>query len=343
MAVHHSAGVNNYSEADVPRIIRGIYQHAVATGFSDIQYNLVVDRFGRTWEGRAGGVDKPVKGGHTGGFNNNTSGTVALGNFDTVDAPAPMIDALAKVAAWKLSLHGVDALASATLYSEGLVGTSRYPAGTAVRLPTIFAHRQTGLTACPGRYIFADMDAIRTKAKAHQTVVVVTPPPALVNPAQSVATAAYPNTTVTLRAGVTTTQDWRLDVVQEGCTGGVTRTLTGTATPATGLKATWDGKDATGAPARPGTYKLTLSSWAGAKTAKPYVTSVEVGAPTPGALRPPPRSSATARSCRWPRRPASSTPAPAPPWRSAPGAASTCRCSAPPVCPPRASPRSPST
>ena len=52
--------------AEVPAIIRSIYAyHAQSRGWSDIGYNFLVDRFGRIWEGRYGGVDRPVVGAHT--------------------------------------------------------------------------------------------------------------------------------------------------------------------------------------------------------------------------------------------------------------------------------------
>ena len=48
---------------EVPGIIRGIYAyHTRSKGWSDIGYNFLVDRFGRIWEGRYGGVDRPVVG-----------------------------------------------------------------------------------------------------------------------------------------------------------------------------------------------------------------------------------------------------------------------------------------
>ena len=54
--VHHTVNSNDYTRADVPGLIRGMYRyHTKNLGWSDIGYNFLVDRFGRAWVGRAGG------------------------------------------------------------------------------------------------------------------------------------------------------------------------------------------------------------------------------------------------------------------------------------------------
>ncbi len=54
---HHTATSNNYAPADVPKIVRAIYHYqTVSRGWGDIGYNVLVDRFGRLWEGRSGGL-----------------------------------------------------------------------------------------------------------------------------------------------------------------------------------------------------------------------------------------------------------------------------------------------
>lgn len=154
--VHHTVNANNYTADQVPGIIRSIYSYHVKTrGWSDIGYNFLVDRFGRIWEGRYGGVGRPVVGAHTQGYNQYSFALSAIGNFDTARPSSAMVTAYAKLFAWKLSLHGV----SATDTSQRL-GSKSFRA--------INGHRDAGSTACPGKYLYAQIPTIRTKAAALQ-------------------------------------------------------------------------------------------------------------------------------------------------------------------------------
>jgi len=87
--VHHTADTNDYSADQVPAIMRSIYRyHAVSLGWGDIGYNVIVDKFGRLWEGRYGGLASIVIGAHAGGFNTGTFGVSMMGNYDLVDTPS---------------------------------------------------------------------------------------------------------------------------------------------------------------------------------------------------------------------------------------------------------------
>ncbi|MEO7571628.1 MAG: N-acetylmuramoyl-L-alanine amidase, partial [Acidimicrobiales bacterium] len=93
--VHHTADSNDYSAADVPALLRGIYYfHTHDRGWCDVAYNFFIDRFGRGFEGRAGGIDQAVIGGHTGGFNTGSTGVAVIGNFDTASVPDAAYSAL---------------------------------------------------------------------------------------------------------------------------------------------------------------------------------------------------------------------------------------------------------
>jgi hypothetical protein len=154
--VHHTVNTNGYTRSQVPAIIRGIYAyHTQSRGWSDVGYNFLVDRFGRIWEGRYGGVDRPVVGAHTLGYNDDAFAMSAIGNFDTVRPPSAMLDAYGRLFAWKLSLHGVSARATRQWV------TKQY-------LPAINGHRDVGQTACPGRYLYAKIPTIRTLAARYQ-------------------------------------------------------------------------------------------------------------------------------------------------------------------------------
>ncbi len=154
--VHHTVNANDYKKSDVPGIIRGIYSyHVKSRGWSDVGYNFLVDRFGRIWEGRAGGVDRPVVGAHTSGYNNYAFAMSAIGNFETARPTTEMLNAYGALFAWKLSLHGISATAS------GLTVGSR-------KFPAINGHRDAGSTACPGRYLYEQLGTIRTLAAKAQ-------------------------------------------------------------------------------------------------------------------------------------------------------------------------------
>jgi hypothetical protein len=165
--VHHTADRNNYSAAEVPGILRSIYAyHTVSRAWGDIGYNVIVDKFGRAWEGRYSGdrgIASPVIGAHAGGFNTNTFGVSMLGNYAEARTTQPMIDTVAAVIGWKLGLYGVDPRGWTSLTSGG-GGTSKFAAGVSVSVPTVFGHRDVGSTTCPGVYGYARLDELRAKA-----------------------------------------------------------------------------------------------------------------------------------------------------------------------------------
>ncbi len=154
--VHHTVNANDYSAAEVPGILRSIYAyHTQSRGWSDIGYNFLVDRFGRIWEGRYGGVDRPVVGAHTLNYNENSFAMSAIGNFETAKPTAAMLQAYGVLFAWKLSLHGVDAASP-----KQWVGRKYFQA--------INGHRDAAATACPGKHLYAQIPLIRQYAAAAQ-------------------------------------------------------------------------------------------------------------------------------------------------------------------------------
>ena len=178
--VHHTVNSNDYDADDVRGLIRGMYSyHTQSLGWSDIAYNFLVDRFGNTWVGRAGGPGKAVRGAHTLGFNATSTGVAAIGNYDTARPTDDLLAAIAQLAAWKLAPFDRDPEGSVTVTSEG---SDRYRTGARPRLPVIDGHRDTNDTACPGAHLYAALPTVRELAAqrlAGTTTIQVVSEPAL--------------------------------------------------------------------------------------------------------------------------------------------------------------------
>ncbi|MGH2873983.1 MAG: N-acetylmuramoyl-L-alanine amidase, partial [Solirubrobacteraceae bacterium] len=164
--VHHTESPNGYGVYQVPEIMLSIYYyHVHARGFYDIAYNFMIDAFGRIWEARAGGIDEPVIGAQAGGYNAVSTGVAVIGSFMYAVPPAAAVQALERLLAWKLSLHGRP--------TTGRVAVEVNPAdafytpfrpGQIVSLPRIAGHRDGDMTDCPGNAFYARLPSIRPRA-----------------------------------------------------------------------------------------------------------------------------------------------------------------------------------
>ncbi|MFI6870949.1 N-acetylmuramoyl-L-alanine amidase [Nocardia sp. NPDC050406] len=161
ITVHHTAGRNDYSKSESAGIVRAIYAyHAKTLGWCDIGYNALVDKYGQIFEGRAGGLDKPVQGAHAGGFNENTSGVAFMGNHEEEAPSEAAVQAMGDFVGWRAKIASLDPEGSTTMISEGSEYT-RYALNESVKLPIVFAHRDVGNTSCPGDAAYDLMDRIR--------------------------------------------------------------------------------------------------------------------------------------------------------------------------------------
>ena len=168
--VHHTVGANDYTSAEVPGILRSIQAyHMDANGWDDIGYNFLVDRFGRIWEGRGGGIERSVIGAHAGGFNTNSTGVAILGTFTDVAAPTAATAAVSRLLSWKLPFHGSDPASQSNIESKG---STRYAEGTIVTLPNVSGHRDVSQTSCPGGRLYERLPQIRADAAAGAAVAV---------------------------------------------------------------------------------------------------------------------------------------------------------------------------
>jgi hypothetical protein len=162
--VHHTAGTNSYTASQSPAIVRGIeVYHVKGNGWNDIGYNFLVDKYGQVFEGRYGGIDKPVIGAHAEGFNTGSVGVAMLGSYGASAPPKIARTALANLLAWRLDVAHIDPTSSLTWASGG---NPRYAAGVPVTLRRVSGHRDTGFTTCPGAALYAQLGAIAQQAGA---------------------------------------------------------------------------------------------------------------------------------------------------------------------------------
>ncbi len=293
--VHHTASSNSYwqksgwTQADAAKDIRAIYAYSVnSRGYSDIPYNFLVDQAGRIYEGRAGGVDKAVQSGATGGFNTDTFAIAALGNLDTASPTSGLVQGISRVAAWKLDLFHRDPTGSVTLTSSG-GGTSKYSAGQKATIPVLAAHRDVGSTACPGRYLFSQLSAIRSAARSLIGA-------ALFNPSFDSGSGVLGSAVARIRATSSIPQSWQLRV-EDFCAGATVRTWSGDAGAGSWL-IPWDGKTDSGASAGIGRFRLTLTASGSGSTSRPlqyYYTVLK----SAGASLACPNASRSGGSDRW--------------------------------------------
>src|SRR4029079_14320221 len=88
----------------------------------------------------------------------------AIGNFEEAQPPEAVLDAYAKLFAWKLSTYDIKADATK------LGVKARY-------LQAINGHRDVGQTACPCKYLYAQIPKIRQMAAKIQQRTDSTPTP----------------------------------------------------------------------------------------------------------------------------------------------------------------------
>lgn len=159
--VHHTVSTNNYSRAQAPAAVLAICRyHRNSNRWDDIGYNFVVDKYGTIYEGRAGGVDRPVVGAQAQGYNDQSTGIANLGTFSSVPQSRAAIRAMTRLIRWKLPLHGVQTGGRTQLVSRGGT-TNRYSKGMRVTFSRVSGHRDADRTACPGTRLFGQVPRLR--------------------------------------------------------------------------------------------------------------------------------------------------------------------------------------
>ncbi|MCW2928735.1 MAG: hypothetical protein JWM86_2703 [Thermoleophilia bacterium] len=162
--VHHTAGTNRYSCAQVPALLRGIQRyHMSSNGWNDIGYNYLVDACGGVWEGRGGGITRPVIGAHTAGFNTSTTGVALIGMHGSVRPTLAARRALTRLLAWRLDVAHVKPTGTTSLVARS---ADKFPLGSRVTVSSVSGHRDLFLTSCPGAVAYRDLRTIAAAAWA---------------------------------------------------------------------------------------------------------------------------------------------------------------------------------
>ncbi|HEV2819641.1 MAG TPA: N-acetylmuramoyl-L-alanine amidase [Solirubrobacteraceae bacterium] len=201
--VHHTVSTNDYSADESGAVVLAMCRyHRNSLGWNDIGYNFLVDRWGRIYEGRAGGIDKPVIGAQTQGFNGVSTGVAAIGTYTSATPPPEQVSAIASLLAWKLPAHGVPTTGKVTVTSAG-GSANRFPSGQRVTFERISAHRDAGKSLCPGDGMMAQFASLRAQAAQREQPLsspdgAAQPPPE----GQAVAVEIQPSKLQILRAGI---------------------------------------------------------------------------------------------------------------------------------------------
>lgn len=174
--VHHTATGNDYNCADSWKIVKSIQSNDVnGKGFSDIGYNYLVDKCGKLFEGRKGGVENPVVGAQTKGFNTNYAGIAVIGDFEgdvktgkvPLQSNAAIEKTLAQVAAARLGKYNYSPTSTAKVQAGATNG--KFAEGAWVTLNRIAGHMDGDATACPGKNLYPRLPAIRALASEQIT------------------------------------------------------------------------------------------------------------------------------------------------------------------------------
>ncbi len=248
--VHHTAGSNDYGRWESDDIVRAIYAfHTRVRHWCDIGYNFLVDRYGRVFEGRRGGVWRDVVPAAQQGFNRGAFAAAVMGNFEHARPPRAARRALKRLLAWRLDVAHLPADGRTSMVSTGGPHT-RYPTGTEVRLRVINPHRRTGLTACPGDRLARLMRYIRAGAARIGG-------PKILRPRRTPFAFVPGLEPVLIRARSEHTLDWTVTISRDD------RVVKKLGERGTLLRLRWRGNDGVGKPVEPGRYSVRIEGVTG--------------------------------------------------------------------------------
>jgi N-acetylmuramoyl-L-alanine amidase len=269
--VHHTVSPNRYAASRADDLIRGIYAyHVRGRKFCDIAYNFLIDRFGRIYEGRFGGIDQPVVGAHAMGFNTGSTGVAALGTYTSAKPPRAMVRAYKRLLAWRLDVAHVRPTGKAVMVSAG-GSAQKFDKGQTVTLPAISGHRQTGYTTCPGNTLWKRLGPIRRGAEA------IGLPKLWSHQATPETISLWQGQTMRFQASLSGSLAWTINIAWHDPVTASLQTVREFSGNGSVIDVTWDGRRDDGVtPAPTGTYTITLEAGSPGATVRPATLAATV-------------------------------------------------------------------
>ncbi len=160
--VHHTASDNTFlkNKSDVLEYLSWVYRyHTFENWRWDIWYNFIIDPFWNIYEGRAGG--EWVVWAHAKRNNTPSIGISLIWNFENVKPTKEAINALVKLSAAIAKKYNINPYSRADYHRDSkdapyIVSSENY---------VIAGHRDAGITACPGKYLYDFLPYVREWVK----------------------------------------------------------------------------------------------------------------------------------------------------------------------------------
>jgi hypothetical protein len=139
ITIHHSGALilRDTARSSVIGELNGVLAAHRRIRYGDIGYHFVIDYAGRVWEGRS----LSYEGAHVSSENEGNIGVMLLGNFERQKPSQPQLETLARV--------------SALLRRHFDISARR-----------VYGHRDIGASACPGRYLYPHVVALKSSSKS---------------------------------------------------------------------------------------------------------------------------------------------------------------------------------
>lgn len=224
----------SYRAEQVPAIIRALYlYHVRGNGWPDIGPNFLVDRFGRIYEGRFGGLARNVVGQQTRGFDAGSAGVSFIGRFTTEGPSDEAVAAAGRLLAWRLDVAHIDPEARIRIVSSG---NDRFESGKEVEFPAIASTGDATGGRLPGPRVEARLPDIRARAGARGGLQILDP---TLTPSSIEVGTDGKMKPIRFRAKLTRAADWHVVIATKA--GTVLADLTGSGET---VDATWTGPGA---------------------------------------------------------------------------------------------------